>query len=434
MKRLFERSPNPFVFSVLSVACLLSVSVAAAQEWTQWRGPQRTGATTGFKAPAAWPDRPKQVWKVKAGVGHASPIAAEGRVYLLARVGDREGTTAFDLATGKQLWQQLYDAPYTMNSAATSHGKGPKSTPVYDRGRVYTFGISGILSAVQAADGRVAWKRDFAKDFPTTSPEFGVSMSPIVVGNLLIVHAGGSGNGAILGVDTATGQTKWTWKGDGPGYASPVIAELGGTRQIITQSQRHVVSLAADGRLLWQVPFTTEYEQNIITPVVVGDLVIYAGIGKPTTAIRVTPDRAASAPELPARSGRSLGKGGWQTAKVWENPDIPMYMSSPIEVNGYLYGLTNRNRGQFFCVDARTGKTMWATKGREAENAALNTAGDVILAVTTEGEVVVTRANPKQFDLVKRYTVADSPIWAHPAMVPNGLIVKDAETLARWEF
>ena len=416
------------LWPVFSVACLFTASsvVVVAQDWPQWRGPQRTGATVGFTAPAAWPDRPKQVWKVKAGEGHASPIVAEGRVYLFARVGDREGVTAFDLATGKHLWQQLYDAPYKMNAAATAHGKGPKSTPVYDRGRVYTFGISGILSAFQSADGRVVWKRDFAKEFPTTSPDFGVSMSPIAVGSLLIVHAGGSGNGAILGIEAATGQTKWAWKGDGPGYASPVIAELGGARQIITQSQRYVVSLAAaDGRLLWRVPFTTEYEQNTITPVVVGDLVIYAGIGKPTTAIRVS--QAAGA-------RRSLREGDWQTAKVWENAEIPMYMSSPVEANSYLYGLTNRNRGQFFCVDTRTGKTTWTTKGREAENAALVAAGDLILAVTTEGELVVTRANPKQFDLVKRYTVADSPIWAHPAMVPNGLIVKEAEMLTRWQF
>jgi outer membrane protein assembly factor BamB len=450
-KPLPERSPrSPLlsVLSVLSVATLVSVlsvtsllsvfSVAmVAQDWTQWRGPQRTGATAAFKAPATWPERPKQVWKVKAGEGHASPIVAEGRVYLFARVADREGATAFDLATGKQLWQQLYDAPYRMNSAATGHGKGPKATPIYDRGRVYTFGISGILSAFQAADGKVVWRRDFAKEFPTTSPDFGVSMSPIVVGNLLVIHAGGSGNGAILGIDAATGQTKWSWKGDGPAYASPVVAELGGTRQIITQSQRNVVALAAaDGRLLWQVPFTTEYEQNIITPVVVGDLVIYAGIGKPTTAIRVTKAEAdpASAVRTPAGSRRSLGEGGWQTAKAWENADIPMYMSSPVEANGYLYGLTNRNRGQFFSVHARTGKTVWTTKGREADNAALVAAGDLILATTTEGELVVIRANPKQFDLVKRYTVAESPIWAHPAVVPNGLVVKDAETLALWTF
>jgi outer membrane protein assembly factor BamB len=358
------------------------------------------------------------VWKVTAGIGHASPIVGEGRVYLFSRVGEKEGTTAFDLATGKQVWQQLYDAPYQMNSSAMAHGKGPKSTPVYDRGRIYTFGINGMLSAWQAADGRPVWKKDFAKEFPTTSPDFGVSMSPVVVGTLLIVHAGGSGNGALLGIDTATGQTKWSWKGDGPAYASPVIAELAGTRQIITQSARHLVSLsAADGRLLWQVPFTTEFEQNIITPVVVDDLVIYAGISKPTTAIRVT------------HAG-----GKFQTAKVWENADIPMYMSSPVEANGYLYGLTTRNRGQFFCVDARTGKMMWATRGRDAENAAFVTAAGLVMALTTEGELVVTRANPKQFDLVKRYTVAESAVWAQPAVVPNGVLIKDTESLAYWAF
>ena len=427
------------VLSVLSVACFLFVcsAVVAAQDWPQWRGPARSGATAAFKAPATWPDRPKQVWKVQAGVGHASPIVADGRVYLFARIGEREGLTAFDVATGKQLWQQVYDAPYQINSAATAHGKGPKSTPVYDSGRVYTFGISGILSAVQAADGRVVWKKDFSKEFPATSPEYGVSMSPVVAGGVLIVHAGGAGNGALFGIDTATGQPKWSWKGDGPGYASPVLAEIGGTRQIITQSQRSLVSLsAADGRLLWQVPFKTEYDQNIVTPVVVGDLVIYAGVGDPTTAIKVTQvvRKPASAPGAAAGSRRSPGEGGWQTAKVWENAEIPMYMSSPVESGGYLYGLTNRNRGQFFCVDARTGKMMWATRGREAENAALVTAGGVVMATTTEGELVVLRANPKQFDLVKRYTLADSPVWAHPAVLANGVVIKDAESLARWAF
>jgi outer membrane protein assembly factor BamB len=411
------------VLSVCSVAIFLSVSsvlsvALSAQDWSQWRGPARTGASAVFKAPATWPDRPKQAWKVTAGAGHASPIVGEGRVYLFARVGEREGTTAFDLATGKQLWQQLYDAPYQVNSAASAHGKGPKSTPVYDRGRVYTFGISGILSALQAADGRVVWKKDFAKEFPATSPEYGTSMSPVVAGDLLIVHVGGTGNGALLGIDTATGQTKWSWKGDGPGYASPVIAELGGTRQIITQSQRHLVALsAADGRVLWQVPFTTEFEQNIVTPVVVDDLVIAAGIGNPTRAFRV-----------------SQAGGQWKTANVWENADLPMYMSSPVESGGYLYGLTSRNRGQFFCVDARTGKTMWTTKGREAENAALVTAPGLVMAVTTEGELAVLRANPKQFDPVKRYTVAESPVWAHPAVTANGLVIKDADALIYWVF
>ncbi len=109
-------------------------------------------------------------------------------------------------------------------------------------------------------------------------------------------------------------------------------------------------------------------------------------------------------------------------------------MSTPVESGGFLYGLTNRNSGQFFCLEAATGKTMWTTKGREAENAALLTAGGVVLAMTTEGELVVFRANPAQFEVVKRYTLAESPVWAHPGLTGNGIVVKDLESLALWRF
>ncbi len=265
----------------------LCTALASAEDWPQWRGPARTGAAVGFTPPAAWPDRPKQIWKVQAGIGHASPIAVAGRVFVFSRTGEQEVVSARDLATGKEIWRAAYDAPYQMNPAATTHGKGPKSTPVHDRGRLYTFGINGILSAWQVQDGRLLWRRDFKKEFPTTAPDFGVAMSPIVVGDLVIVHAGGTGNGAVLALDVASGATKWAWKGDGPAYASPIVADFAGTRQIVTQSQRHVVGLSpADGRLLWEIPFTTDYEQNSVTPIVAGGLLIYGGLNKPTTAVK----------------------------------------------------------------------------------------------------------------------------------------------------
>jgi outer membrane protein assembly factor BamB len=397
---------------------LLCSALATAQDWPQWRGPSRTGAAAGFKAPAVWPERPKQVWKVQAGIGHASPIVVAGRVHLFSRIGEQEILTTYDLATGKQIWRQSYDTPYQMNPAATGHGKGPKSTPVHDRGRLYTFGITGILSAWQAQDGQLVWRKDFKKDFPATSPDFGAAMSPIVSGDLLIVHAGGSGNGALMALDAARGDVKWSWKGDGPGYASPLIAEFGKTRQVITQSQRHVVGLSlADGRLLWEIPFTTAYDQNIVTPVVVNDLLVYGGLSKPTTAVRIEQQGAK-----------------WVTPQVWENADVPMYMSSPVESDDHLFGLTHRNRGQFFCIDARIGKTMWTTKGREGENAALVIVGPLLMAVTTEGELIVARNSTKEFDVVKRYTVAESPVWAHPAPAGTGVVIKDEATLAYWVF
>jgi len=146
---------------------------AQAQDWNQWRGPRRDGVAMGFTPPAAWPERPKQVWKVPAGIGHSSPIVAGDRTYLFSRVGEQEVLTAYDVASGKQVWRQGYEAPYQMNPAATSHGKGPKSTPVLDRGRIFTLGISGILSAFDQSTGKVAWRHDFAKEFSPSMPDFG---------------------------------------------------------------------------------------------------------------------------------------------------------------------------------------------------------------------------------------------------------------------
>jgi outer membrane protein assembly factor BamB len=411
------KHPTLRSFAAFCAALLLSAGLLA-QDWPQWRGPSRSGAAVGVTLPTTWPDRPKQVWKVQAGVGHSSPVVAGGRVFLFSRIGEQEAVSARDLATGKEAWHAAYGAPYQMNSAATAHGKGPKSTPAVDRGRLFTFGISGILSAWNAQDGRLLWRRDFKKDFPATSPDFGVAMSPLVAGDLVVVHAGGIGNGALLALDVATGATKWAWKGDGPAYASPVIADFGGTRQIVTQSQRNVVGVSlSDGRLLWEIPFATSYEQNSITPIVLDDLLVYAGLDKATKAVRV------SAPQ-----------GKWQIAPVWENADLPMYMSTAVESGGYLYGLTHRNRGQFFCLDAKTGKTMWTTRGREGDNAAIVTAGGLVMAMTTEGELVIVRGNPKAFEPVKRYTLAESGVWAHPVPVTGGIIVKDENTLAYWMF
>lgn len=390
---------------------------AQTPDWNQWRGARRD-ASANFTPPAKWPEKPTQVWKVAAGVGHASPVVVGTRVFLVSRLSEQEAITAYDAATGKQVWRAAYDAPYQMNPAATGHGKGPKGTPIVDRGRVYALGISGILSAVDASTGKVAWRHDFKKDFPRTSPEFGASMSPMIDGELLVVHVGGDKNGALIAFDRTSGVQKWSWKGDGPAYASPIIATFGGMRHLITQTQGHVVGLSpADGKLLWQIPFTTDYEQNIITPVVTDGMLIYGGLSKPTTAIRLVQEG-----------------GAWKPQQLWQNADIPMYMSSPVVAAGVLYGLTHRNRGQFFAVDVKSGKMLWTSPPRQGENAALTVARGVVIATTTDGELVVFRQGTTAFELIREYTIAESPVWAHPAFIGGGILIKDAESLSLWRF
>jgi outer membrane protein assembly factor BamB len=145
--------------------------------------------------------------------------------------------------------------------------------------------------------------------------------------------------------------------------------------------------------------------------------VIYAGLNKPTTAVRLAQE-----------------SGAWKPQEVWQNPDIPMYMSSPVAANGVLYGLTQRNRGQFYAVDVKTGKTLWTSPPRQGENAALTLASGVVIATTTDGELEVFRQSRTGFESVHTYTVADSPIWAHPAFAAGGIVIKDSETLSLWKF
>ena len=406
-------------YAVLTLSLVWAgIAVGAAQDWNQWRGPSRSGVTAAFPAPAAWPDKPRKVWESTVGAGHSSPVVSGTRAFVFARTGDDEVVTAFDYQSGKQVWQQRYRAPYQVNPAAEGHGTGPKSTPAVDGGRLFTLGISGTLSAFDAAAGKLLWRKTFEREFDATSPDFGVAMSPLVDGGNVIVHVGGNKSGALMAVDGATGTIEWQWKGDGPAYASPVIGSFGSSRQVITQSRSHLVGLsAANGAVLWSVPFKTSYDQNIVTPIVSGDLVLYSGIDQPFAALRI----------------REAG-GKWIAEQAWHADSVPMYMSSAVLSGGSVFGLTHRNKGQFFALDPRSGKVLWTTRGREAENAALIAAGDLLMATTTEGELVIARRDAVKFDVIKRYTVAESPIWAHPVPAGRGVLIKDAEKLAYWTF
>jgi outer membrane protein assembly factor BamB len=410
-------SPKRSVESTLALVVLAACAGTAA-DWPQWRGPARDGVVPALAARQSWPSGLKAGWKVTVGVGHSSPLVVGKNAFVFTREGENEVVQALDLATGKTVWRQAYPAPYTVNMAARSHGKGPKSTPVVANGRVFTLGISGILSAFDAATGRVLWRKEFASQFGTTAPEYGAAMSPVVDGGRLIAHVGGRGQGALTAFDPATGGVLWAWKGDGPGYSSPVVADLAGVRQVITLSQASLVGVSADkGELLWKVPFETDYTQNAVTPIVHGDLVVFSGLEQPVKAIRIV------------RKGTGL-----VAEPVWENAEVANYMSTPVLVEGRLYGFSHRRKGQFFCLDAATGKTLWLSEGRQGDNAALVAGGSVLFALTSESELLVTNPGATSFSILRRYPVAGSPTWAHPAVLDEGVLVKDLETLTFFKF
>ena len=399
----------------LALALALN-SMALAQDWTRWRGPNGDGVATGFAAPKSWPEQLKAKWKVTVGSGHASPLVAGKRVYQHARQGENEVVAAYDLDTGKQLWQDKYPVVYTAVPAATSHGNGPKSTPTLGNGKLYTLGVTGILSCYDAATGKLKWRKEGGAIFGAKYPIFGTAASPILDRGLLIASLGGNDRGGMIAFDAETGAEKWRWTGDGPGYATPIVVEIAGKRQIVTQTQQKIVGIGADaGGLLWEIPFSTEYVQNIVTPVAVKGMLIFSGINKGVFAIRV-----------------GVRDNKWATETAWQNKEVSMYMNSPVVAGNLLFGMSHRNKGQFFCLDVDTGKTLWTGDPRQGENAAMLLAGNLLFSLTNDAVLLVGNATDKAGAPIRKYTVANSPTWAHPALVGNRIVIKDEQTLTLW--
>jgi outer membrane protein assembly factor BamB len=385
---------------------------SSGPDWPQFRGPNRDGTIASFGEPKTWPDRLTQRWKVEVGEGHATPVLVGGRIYTFTRQGTNEVMQSFDAATGKAVWQSRYAAPVTVNPAASAHGPGPKATPSLANGRLYTLGMGGVVTAFDADSGKQLWQKPAGKVLPL----YGTSASPLVDRGLVIVNVGGNNQGALTAFDANTGDVKWSWAGDGPSYASPLAADVDGVRQIITLSQDNVIGVsAADGRLLWRRPFKTEFTQNIINPLIVGNTVIVAGYQVPTAAFRL------------------IKKGNqWTTENAWQNEGVSLYMSNGVLVGDTLFGLSQRNRGQYFLLDVKSGKTIWTGMPRAAENAAIVRAGNLVFSLEDDAELVVGRVNASAFQELKRYTVANSATWAQPVISGNRVFVKDVSSLVLW--
>jgi outer membrane protein assembly factor BamB len=222
------------------------------------------------------------------------------------------------------------------------------------------------------------------------------------------VYVGTDDDGALAAFDSASGQIRWQWKGNGPGYGSPVLA---GSQIVAVGAEKLVGVNASNGTLTWELPLKTPYAQNAVTPFVYNDLVIYSGLANPVTAIRL----AGSKPQ-----------------NAWENKEVGMYMSSPVLAAGLLHGLSHRNKGQYFSLNPESGKTVWMSEGRQAENAMLVARGDQVFSLTTESELQIFKATSRGLEPVKKFSVANSPTWAHPVVLDARVLVKDLDSLVLW--
>jgi outer membrane protein assembly factor BamB len=398
-----------------AVVVLLATGSLDAQ-WPQWRGPNRDGVVATASVPKAWPAKLTPKWTQAVGEGYSSPVVAEGRVYVHSRQDPEEVVTALDLASGKVLWRQKYQSAFTKNKYANSMSKGPFSTPLVANGRLFTLGATAVLTAFDAKTGEVTWRKDWSEEIDTSRLFTGTAMSPIIAGGLLIVHVGDDDAGAFRALDPTTGAEKWALPGHGPGYASPIVANFGGTRQIVTMTDKAVVGVEiARGHEVWTIPFPDEWNENIVTPVVAGDILVVSGTRKGTLGYKV------------ARAGASL-----TATQVWHT-DVPMYMSSPVVDSTLVYGFSNRRKGQLFCLDATTGRVQWTTEGRAGTNASIQIAGGHLVVLLSEGDLLVVKRNPVQYEEVRRYKVGQGT-WGQPVILGDTVVIRDGNSVGAWSL
>ncbi len=403
---------NEIVAVTAGCAAALMVSSARAQDWPQWRGVNRDAKATGFTAPKTWPQQFTQKWKTAVGSGDATPALVGDKLYVFAREGDNEVTRCLDAATGKEVWQDKYTATQVQGPDSREH-PGPRSSPTVAQGKVVTLGVGGVLSCLDAATGKMLWRKD---DFPGAWPRFHTAMSPLIVDGLCIAQLGKEGGGAVVAYDLAAGNEKWKWTAEGPGYASPVALTVAGTKMICTLTEKSAVGLAvADGALLWQVSFAPQgMAYNAATPIVDGSTVIVCGQGRGAKALKIEKEGT-----------------GFTAKELWSNPDNAVQFDSPVLKNGLIFGLSQR--GNFFCVNAQTGKTAWAdsTGGRGGFGSIVD-AGSVLLGLTAKGPLTVFEPSDKEFKELASIKVADKPVYAYPLVAGNRLFVKDQDSVTLW--
>jgi len=393
----------------------LAAVAARAQEWTQWRGPARDGSVSGKNVPAAWPESLKRSWRVEIGEGYSSPVVADGRVFVHGRRDPEEIVTGINLADGKVLWQQKYQATFKKNQYAAEMAKGPHATPLVIANRLFTLGVTGVLNAWDTATGKQLWTRDFSKAIDTSKLFCGTAASPLLVDGRLVIQVGSDIHGGqILALNPATGATEWEWHGLGPGYASPVMVEVGGTKQIVTMTEGSIVGVdAKTGKELWSAAFPDEWHENIATPLWTGTHLIISGTRQGTHAYTL----------------KQAG-GKWEVTETWKNPDIAPYMSSPVFGDGLIYGHSSKKKGQFFAIDEKTGAVRWTTEGREGEHASLLLTPQHVVFLTNNADLIVAKRGTPAFAVERRYDdVAEASTFAMPVLLGSNILVRDATGL-----
>jgi outer membrane protein assembly factor BamB len=376
-------------------AAMLTACSAMGADWPQWRGPNRDGKSVETIAP--WTEAPKVLWELPIGEAHSSPVVVAGRVFCMEKVGTDEIVRALSATDGKELWKHQYNAPFS-----NVYGNGPRATPTVDAGKVYTLGARGDLRCLEAETGKLVWELNLLSKFKASNLFFGTSASPIVTDGLVLVMAGGE-NAGVVALDAATGETRWTSQSDRASYASPILVGKPGDRQGIFLTQQGLLAVSVkDGKALWRWPLATFNDENSVTPVAAGDLILGSSISYGLTALKPQGD---------------------EPTKVWKADKVTCYFSTPVVVGGEVYAVTG-TPAMLKCLDLSSGKELWQHGPVGLLSANLLVAGENLLIQTDTGLLLLARPDRGGFKQLAK-AQGCGPGWMTPAISDGKLFLRD---------
>lgn len=410
------------VAATLVLACF--AGLALADDWPQWRGPNRDGAWAEAEVLETFPAQGLAVrWRAPVGFGWSSPVVADGRVFVTDARAEKpaaqERVLCFDDATGTPLWSHAHDMTFPDWAFVPGQEPRPAATPLVEGGRLYNIDGNGAVHCLDVGTGRPIWDRRLDQQHQIETLK--CRASPLVEGDLLILHTGGKPGASVVALDKHTGAEVWRALDDGVSNSSPIVITAGGKRQLIVWTCDSVASLdPSTGQTYWREPLVTSNNDAISTPVHSGDLLLISGL-----MFRLGADKPSATviwPESMAPARRLLS-----------------HTSTPLIIGGHVFGA--RSSGELVCLEAATGKVVWksedVTEPKSGASIHLTPAGDVVLLFTDEGTLIRARLTPAGYAETARAQLiaptypfsASKMAWAPPAFANGHVFVRNDKEL-----
>jgi outer membrane protein assembly factor BamB len=377
-------------------------------DWPGFRGSNRDGVVRGTRIATDWSKTPPvELWSRPVGPGWSSFAVHGDLFYTQEQRGDEEVVSCYSVSTGKPVWRHADAARFFESNG----GAGPRATPTLSNGRLYTFGATGILNALDARDGSVIWSRNAASDTQAKLPGWGFASSPLVVGDEVVIATAGT----LAAYDLATGAPRWTGPKGGGGYSSPHLMTIDGATQIVMMCGPGAMGVApADGKLLWQHPLPPDARIVQPTQIANGELLVSDGEASDIHRIAV-----------------KHGDGGWTVTERWTSDGLKPYFSDLVVHKGYAYGF---DADTLACINVEDGARKWAGGSYGSGQLVLLPDQDVLLVVSEQGELALVKAAPDRFTELARFPAIKGKTWNHPVLAGDVLLVRNSEEMVAFRL